>query len=810
MNKNIIINRHETVQKAWLTYRQEVDRPVLEYYDKYKSDEERNKMQEALVFWKFMRTDINFTYNDEYPSNDLKRGFLQTILNEAIPNYEVTPYVRIIAQIEMLPTTIWRKILWEYNIDFQSYESCLRRITHSQIVAIGQNWDALFVSNSKPPVLDIGLRNKLKYRLLYTCKFTSNTDLFSENLFDYTRYQSKGAWAYSLLGLDFGFGKYPNGITDDKEIKDRKIGRFFSIKNHVNDFVVNQEDGKYWWAYRTARKNFIWKAWSEKDVELKSHICPGFWLTLILHLIFWVVSPLLFTNGLALFIYHGHVTWYIATLMILGAITPLWLLCAVVVFIIFAIITIWEAVEHLFKKTIIGQKIANYLSKHIIPKVLMIVIVGIIALFIYACLLGPSYWFKYTLLRHYSIQTSLLLGASFLTSLCMSIFKDDLDFTGSIFEEFNTKEGIINLWLTTLGIFISILFIGYLDVLVNAGSAVYHWIISICIGIGHWFQSNWIPISRVSVSLGALFIIIRPFYFVIEDERAYLRASRLIIPAVIVWTVVLISLHIAEFGSIIFTLPREFSQAAVYVVTGFIAAIGIMFYIFQKPRITLEKIEHKELIEQQASNASNKLIDKFNWHNIKGSRHVLQSILTHALLYNTWLYKKLQSGKLHIVLDEVVELTLRFYDENGGIYSQKGFTHATNFLWEVLPNVDDNYLKIFRTHKDLIAKESSELIVLISRYLRNGFSNIMDIVEQVSITNNTAEKQEKKKKESIEKIKRILSAFFHGLGSPFRWLHRNVFKPLGIWLRYKKEDLRNLWELFNERCPSVNKSRHLP
>ena len=275
---------------------------------KYEEREE-HEIARAICLWKFSRG---------IDSNTERREFLRYFAVDA-SSFNV---VKTIAMIESLPDRIWRKLLWKENMDFMSRESFLRRLTNKQKLAIRSAYDSLFGKN---PAIPSCLRDGFGYRLRHLFKKESVEDLLDEEYVDYDRMQSKGAWAFNLLELDFGFSLYPNGEDDDTMITNKKWTRFLSVKEHINDFIVNQEFGMYWQLYRSARSNYV--ICPEKEVELKNHVCPGFWMTLFLHAMFWIVSPVI--AGLCVFnMQIGFHLWEIPFLLV-GAITPLWCVAAV-------------------------------------------------------------------------------------------------------------------------------------------------------------------------------------------------------------------------------------------------------------------------------------------------------------------------------------------------------------------------------------------------------------------------------------------------------------------------------------------------
>lgn len=276
---------------------------------------------EALVFWKFVAKTIPWDSKNLTPIAWMKRKEVLSAFCDS-----ANPLVRLIAIIESLPTAVWRKILWKHNIDFMSYESFLRRISVRQMMAIADNYNDLYVAGSVPRVFSRWDRFLGKISI---------EKIFSEDFMHDERYCNKASWSYNLGSLDFGFNQYPKGIGSDERVVEISPLRFLSDKNHADDFVVNQETGgKYWWLYRTVRSDYVIN--SGKKVELKPQLCPGFWYTMIIHLLFWIVSPAMFTYTMTILVtkpFHAIPWWTIGTFGVPGIITPLWILAALVKYI---------------------------------------------------------------------------------------------------------------------------------------------------------------------------------------------------------------------------------------------------------------------------------------------------------------------------------------------------------------------------------------------------------------------------------------------------------------------------------------------
>ncbi|MBU0530731.1 MAG: hypothetical protein KKC05_03580, partial [Nanoarchaeota archaeon] len=289
---------------------------------------------EALVFWEFVRVHLgNFDWKT-------RREFLFHSINHSKNKLSST-----IAMLESMPTSMFRRILWKYNIDFMFYakdpdnfvvfEHFLRRLEVSQTFMIEENFSDLFINKKVPRVFS---RFSRFFKGITVDKLLAEE---SDGLKFERRYARKGSWSYNLLDLGFGFNQYPEGGNSDYKNVEVSPLTFLSHKKHSDDFVVNTEFGLYWIFYRLARSNYVW--FPNRDVRLKTHICPGFWYTLFIHFLFWIASPLaalfigsiLATYGLDMFL-HPFSSWIgtgLCVLLIPAAVTPLWLSIAALKFI---------------------------------------------------------------------------------------------------------------------------------------------------------------------------------------------------------------------------------------------------------------------------------------------------------------------------------------------------------------------------------------------------------------------------------------------------------------------------------------------
>jgi len=288
--------------------------PVKLEYDHPKTDVSRLRQEEivkALTFWRFynnLKAHVDKIKDLPEDLDQVRHELLERIISEGNLRSTVGEWLR-------LPVTVVETLKWSANIDFQSRESFLRRLTRMQQFAIHQADLQFFTHNVVPSCLRNGV-----FRTWFH-KHVTYASLLAEPLVSEKRTESKSAWARSYMRMDFGHAMYPGGDMDDS-VESGDLRKFLSIKNHVNDFAVNQHDGLYWFLYKHLRSNYIWNR--DGDVQLKVQICPGFWLTMFSWLFLLVASPILAVfvtvpvfagqMGLDLYTFVG---------MILGMVTPL-------------------------------------------------------------------------------------------------------------------------------------------------------------------------------------------------------------------------------------------------------------------------------------------------------------------------------------------------------------------------------------------------------------------------------------------------------------------------------------------------------
>lgn len=270
-------------------------------------------------FWSFKTRKVKLVgeYINKKLADDIKNsvGFWQTIkwlrragvvnLDEILKEYvsSTNTTLSTIAKLELLSTPVFRRVLWFYNIDFQSFESCVRRLTNEQVDAINNTYQVLIVDEEVPVCLKSGLWNNLR-QLIPSKKVTVKSLIHNHEEYDdwLRRYETKTAIAYDYFYLGMGPNLYPNEKSD--RVNSKNIAsQFFSPKNHKNDFTINREEGGiYWLLDQFTRDNYLWRI--DYDIELKNSICPRIYNTGFLLIFMLLLSPLLLT--LAMLKFTGH------------------------------------------------------------------------------------------------------------------------------------------------------------------------------------------------------------------------------------------------------------------------------------------------------------------------------------------------------------------------------------------------------------------------------------------------------------------------------------------------------------------------
>lgn len=289
--------------------------------------------EQALAFWAACRESVERIRDaEESVTGERKLTNFDAFLCRMayLRRFELhpNPLVRLVADFETLSANALRRVLWFANVDFQSFESFLKRITPDQIEVFRENAASAFelamercgLPHEKTddlPCFRLGWQNAVANRFGPKSR---TGDWWKERLYGKlgNRYESKAAIAHDILGWNFGFQLYSDAKTEKKNPESLPEQALLSKRGE--DFSVNTESrGAYWWLYRTLRSNLLWG--KDDEVELRAHVCPGFWMTVFAWLFLVAGSPACLVAGFL----FGDALWGVPAyaLFVPGAATPL-------------------------------------------------------------------------------------------------------------------------------------------------------------------------------------------------------------------------------------------------------------------------------------------------------------------------------------------------------------------------------------------------------------------------------------------------------------------------------------------------------
>lgn len=291
--------------------------------------EKRALVAEAMALWMCINPDSQFYnkmwekvspkgkhYSDGYYGGAVWRRFqnardaqVREISSQlaSLEENSKNAWVRAVCRFMLLPKDVVRKWLWHENVDFQSCESFLRRLTDEQHVSLKRHYDLVKARTAikELPCFTDGALNKVWNFFGLNAKEEPN------------RMAVKSAMAHDFLGMNMGFALYSN--AEDDHVVKKDLAEQFLSKQDRGQFEVNKEHGGlYWFLYRALRSNPLWR--EGKHVELGAWICPGFWFTMILWGILTLVSPASLLVATGLYVFKGTLSW---VLFGLGAILPI-------------------------------------------------------------------------------------------------------------------------------------------------------------------------------------------------------------------------------------------------------------------------------------------------------------------------------------------------------------------------------------------------------------------------------------------------------------------------------------------------------
>ncbi len=222
----------------------------------------------------------------------------------------------------ILPVHVVRRWLWHENVDFQSRETFLRRLSSGQYTSLCEHFRLSVVEHAADkdlPCFQEGFTN--------TVWNTFGLPAATED-----RMAPKSALAHNFFGFDMGFQLYPS-LENDEKAPTEGARQFLQSKSKYlsaiatkdrGAFEVNKETGGlYWYLYRTLRSNDLYN--TGERVELGRWICPWFWFTMLAWAVFLLVSPAALVAAVALLASGGFETGLVPFLGAVGSLTPLFL-----------------------------------------------------------------------------------------------------------------------------------------------------------------------------------------------------------------------------------------------------------------------------------------------------------------------------------------------------------------------------------------------------------------------------------------------------------------------------------------------------
>ena len=705
--------------EEWSNYKKDPRRQVVLKHQ-YSINEEwiKREIVPTLVFWRFVRKEV---------SKEVRRDFCRQFLEDE------NHLIRIIARAEILPDKVWRKILWVKNVDFVDYEATLRRMNIDQMDEISKAFDSL--EEEKPKVPEVFKKNFFDW-ILVLLGFITVKKLLAGPYGEKTRWYSKGAWAFNLLSLDFGFSMYPQGKSNDTKITNKSFSRFLSIKEHINDFIVNKEDGMYWKLYRSARSNFVW--FPNKNVQLSTHVCPGFWKTLLLHLWFWVVSPIGFM--MTVILGHSAINVGNVSLILLFSLTPLWILIA-------------------------SLKLASK------------------SLYKFLVLISPP--FKAFALKLGKKMEKL---GDFLVSVSNT----------KIFKKISKICKFVGSILVFLLIIVCIIYVSTLiwPVLVR-----FFWFL---VGVTGSLFSNIkeYPFSYL-LGLFSLVTVIFSLYILREtdlDDEKYAKYDKVVRFASYTWFIGLASLFFFVLKEGIFDLGLSSLFISIPIALAFVL---IIILSFETSQINMETLGKRLDSKWKAS--------YFNGYMFRSSKDSI-SKTQKMILKNDWVMKVDTDSYLSLLkrLSKVIEANYGFSDKS-----------RDRFLRIVLPTFNQDLLeKLEKPIPDFIIETYDKFTFMY--WLLDGYS-----FKEATLKTKKSMQTENRKKEMQSKFLNQIGSVFN---TSYEWIAKWIFRPFvylfygivsviyllgkGIsnvlnWLRRFFLTLKDVWSLFNERCPYISKSEYL-
>lgn len=766
---------------VWETFRREHLKNT-EALLEFKYAETPTLLIEALTFWLFVRTQlitVGLEANITVTAAE-RRLILQSFMTEG------NPYIVLIARIEMFPDEVFQKVIWRGNIDFPSREAFLRRIDPDQQHLIALTYEELYGEQADTVSVPTVYKMSLRDRLLFFLKRKTKASVMEGGYGYNERYLSRDAWVFNLLDLDFGFSLYSKGVTDDTKITNKKFTRFFSIKEHINDFVVNKLDGKYWWLYRTVRSNYVWRP--SKKVRLGTHVCPGFWWTLIVHLYFWIVSPLLFAAAV---VEYQHLPWYLILLAVFP--TPLF-----IVLVLLKRICVFIA-DHSWIVRKCAKAVREWKKKHYtfiraLENVGAVFLISLVAIGGTAVVCYATYEYGKSLLQDLGIPPTemvLVVSASWF-NVGWFISTRERHYQAEKYS--SLPRWVQGLSVVALAIVVLKLYDRFIAQYVERTVAA----------IGRYFSETvwgfiihtpWIA-AGFALSLAMIVLSTRCIVTVYKDEKKFALQSTFIrwgtLGGVFLAACCFyIGRHAEYFLN--YETPEMMSLVSEVLAFALFGALCTMLYTIPINDQTIKKREvSKTFLNEMYKRFSETFLKHFST-SFTQSYYKEFRLSPAALLRNEWLMSGSETARSFILIKLLDTLGNLPFDKNANSEAIADF--ANDFLLDHLPSLTkDKFHQLKKMNKFLTKRRAlsiRELEVFIAAVFKGySFNQAWDKV----LGNHL-----KKQKKAI-----YFQLFIEHL--LYAWLC--IQKPF-VWIGRKISQLKDLWDLFNKHCPFISESKVL-
>ncbi|OGI76573.1 hypothetical protein A3C57_02500 [Candidatus Nomurabacteria bacterium RIFCSPHIGHO2_02_FULL_33_12] len=719
-------------------------------------------------------------------------------------------HIKRITKIECLPDKVWRKLLWRENIDFMSFESFFRRLEDNQKKAIDETFESLYgnLHGEKPKVPQI-FYGKIWDLILVIFGFINVKKLLNAEFIPYNRYESKGAWAFNLLGIDFGFSLYPGGVNDDTKITNKKWTRFLSIKEHISDFIVNQEDGVYWGMYRTARSIFSFRI--KRDVYLKNHVCPGFWATLLFHLYFWIISPIGSFMVLKPFLFSdvalSSFTWINGIALFFLAYTPFYCLLWASIGFGFGIVTggilffkfIGNFLGELFfedfknRFTDLIERIGDYLALQkwfqIMVQILKYCLITIGCFFVlwlvYFIFIETIDTITMFFLAYYGFMETIFHSGVLQTTLF------NFTFVFGFFRFINTKnKAIRKIWDVLLIILGGVFAINLFDAYVTKPFILWFldsslWFIKAC------FEYKWLILIFSFLALPFVFMFYNMYttdWFAKEEE--YAKKDKMITLFIKIYAFIFLGVFSVAFvlGFWKFLSQISFDLSFLPILGVFcvfaLFSVVVMFIMTRKINTkTIDLMEKAYIRTKYFTSPINLTGRSFKSYSRKMRKLYMQ---------NPWLMS-LSEKDFQRVISKYKSI-VRVFEIRGSDEDK-----TPEFVKFAIKNMNESSLKILSS----IAYKSLWDFAHSEKYRRFIFMQILQgsSFEEAKESTLGLMKKDRIHEEKVEK-------FFMSIAYPFIKTWKGI-KWIGRGIRQFALTLKDIWSLFNERCPTVSESKDL-